>query len=147
LWLPVAEQQANEVIQGGEPDEQTECRPLTVLAVDDDELVLMSTVALLEDLGHTVLEARSGDEALAALRREPGVDLIITDQAMPRMTGIQLAEAVLAERADIPIILATGYAELPADANPSLRKLGKPFGQADLARAVAAACPPETQRA
>jgi len=141
LWLPVAEAPLDGVIEPAAAEEQTQSRPLTVLAVDDDELVLMNTVALLEDVGHTVFEARSGDEALDIFRREPGIDLIITDQAMPGMTGLQLAEAVLAERAGLPIILATGYGELPAGANPALRKLPKPFSQADLARAVAAACP------
>ena len=143
LWLPVAEQPLDQAVELAAPKEQTRIRPLTVLAVDDDDLVLMNTVALLEDLGHTVFEAHSGDEALAIFRCESRIDLVITDQAMPRMTGVQFAEAALAERADVPIILATGYGELPAGANPALRKLSKPFAQADLARAVAAACPGE----
>jgi len=58
---------------------------------------------------------------------------------MPNMTGIQLVERVLAIRPDTPIILATGYGELPGDAAARVRKLGKPFGQAELARAVAEA--------
>ena len=64
-------------------------------------LVLMNTVALLEDLGHRVFDANSGEEALAVIRREPGIELIVTDQGMPGMTGIQLVETVLAERAAI----------------------------------------------
>jgi CheY-like chemotaxis protein len=143
LWLPIAVTVADETAEPPAPQAPPEVRPLTVLAVDDDELVLMNTVALLEDLGHTVLEARSGDEALAIFHSEPTIDLVITDQAMPRMTGIQLAEAVLAERVHMPIILATGYGELPPGANPTLRKLPKPFSQAELARAVAAACSAE----
>ena len=141
LWLPVAGPKADRAVELAAPQHQALARPLTVLAVDDDELVLMNTVALLEDLGHTVLEAHSGDEALAIFRREPEIDLVITDQAMPGMTGVQFAEAALAERADVPIILATGYGELPAGANPALRKLGKPFAQGELSRAIAAACP------
>ena len=140
LWLPVAQQQLTEVVDVLEPAVKAHSRPLTILAVDDDSLVLMNTIALLEDLGHVVFEAYSGEEALAVFRREPGIDLIITDQAMPQMTGIQFAEAALAERPDIPIILATGYGELPAGANSSLRKLPKPYGQGDLARAIATAC-------
>jgi CheY-like chemotaxis protein len=111
-----------------------------VLVVDDDFLVLMSTVALLEDLGHTVLDAHSGDDALAIFRREPKIDLVITDQAMPRMTGVQLAEALFAERTGVPVILATGYGEFLPGAHPALRKLGKPYSPVDLARAIAAAC-------
>jgi PAS domain S-box-containing protein len=139
VWLPAAELQQAEVVEVEKPEDQPIFRPLTVLAVDDDELVLMNTVALLEDLGHIVFEAHSGAEALEIFRREPGIDLIITDQAMPQMTGIQFAQSALAERAEVPIILATGYGELPADAPSSLQKLPKPYGLADLTRAVSTA--------
>ena len=143
LWLPAAEPAP--IVDALEPAQLemlAACRPLTVLAVDDDTLVLMNTVALLEDLGHKVFEARSGDEALEIFRREPSIELIVTDQAMPRMTGTQFAEAALAERGDVSIILATGFGELPANASPSWRKLSKPFAQDDLARALTAACGP-----
>ena len=142
LWLPIADKQQTlpaRVLNEAAAPART--RPLTILAVDDDALVLMNTVALLEDLGHRVFEAWSGEEALEIFEREPGIDLVVTDQAMPNMTGIQLAELVLARRPDLPIILATGYGELPAGANPALSKLGKPFSQTDLARAVAEALP------
>ena len=138
LWLPVSQQRPQAAVSENAPEAQTQARPITVLVVDDDDLVLMNTVALLEDLGHTVFEARSGEEALSVFRRERCIDMIITDQAMPKMTGIQFAEAALAERADVPIILATGYGELPAG-NPSLLKLAEPFGQNELARAIAKA--------
>jgi CheY-like chemotaxis protein len=141
LWLPPAERQPREqTVEPPEPETQAECRLLTVLAVDDDELVLMNTVALLEDLGHKVFDAHSGEEALEIFRRESSIDLIVTDQAMPKMTGAQFAEKALAER-DVPIILATGYGELPPNASWALHKLPKPFGQGDLARALVAACP------
>ena len=141
LWLPVAEPAAAEGgVEPVRPALPTACRPLTVLAVDDDTLVLMNTVALLEDLGHTVFEAHSGEEALEIFRRESGIELIVTDQAMPKMTGTQFAEAALAERDDVPVILATGFGELPANASAAWHKLSKPFAQDDLARALAAAC-------
>ena len=85
-----------------------------ILAVDDDALVLLNTAAMLEDLGHTVLEAASGKDALEILRREPRIDLVITDQAMPHMTGSDLAAAIRAEKPDLPIILATGYCRTSA---------------------------------
>ena len=139
LWLPAAEWAAEVAAQPSAPDLIPASRPLTVLAVDDDALVLMNTVALLEDLGHTVFEAYSADEALTIFRRESGIDLVITDQAMPEMTGMEFAELALAERPGVPFILATGYGELPPGASPYLRKLGKPFRQEDLARAMAEA--------
>ena len=145
LWLPTAD-----ALDGGTPAGEVVpppaapvvCRPLRVLAVDDDSLVLMNTAALLEDLGHTVFDACSGREALEIFRREPELDLVITDQAMPHMTGIQLAEAIKAERPGTPIILATGYGELPPEADANILKLGKPFRQDDLMKIVAAALGP-----
>ncbi len=138
LWLPLAEVAA---VQGdttrSSDTSQSATRPLTVLAVDDDRLVLMNTVAMLEDMGHTVLEATSGHQALDILRQHATLDLLITDEAMPQMTGLQLAKIVQTERPGLPIILATGYAEVPRDS--TLPKLSKPFFQDDLARAVAAA--------
>ena len=110
-----------------------------MLVVDDDRLVLENTAAMLEDLGHAVVEALSGEEALALLRRTRTVDLVVTDYAMPGMTGLQLAGAVAAERPGTVILLSTGYAELPSDVRPSLPRLSKPFDQAALAKAIEAA--------
>ncbi|WP_425990018.1 PAS domain S-box protein [Afipia sp. DC4300-2b1] len=139
IWLPAAK--ATQPAQGGRfiKDGATGTRPLVVLAVDDDGLVLMNTAVMLQDMGHTVFEATSGDQALEILRREPSVDLVITDHAMPRMTGAQLAAAIKAERPDLPVILATGYAELPPGVDANLPKLGKPFRQQELMQAVTAA--------
>ncbi len=137
LWLPLAQSAEVEAVTATTGTAQTATRALTVLAVDDDRLVLMNTVAMLEEMGHTVLEATSGPQALEILRQHATIDLLITDEAMPQMTGLQLARIVQAERPGLPIILATGYAEVPRDA--MLPKLSKPFFQEDLARAVAAA--------
>jgi PAS domain S-box-containing protein len=142
IWLPVAIRQAEAVLQvSGAPTQASDedARSLVILAVDDDALVLMNTIAMLEDLGHTVHEAASGKEALDVFRREKDIDVVITDQAMPAMTGTQLADAIRAERRDVPIILATGFAELPAEAGRDLLKLDKPFRQEDLAQAIAVA--------
>ncbi len=118
-----------------------EAGPFRVLVVDDDSLVLMNSAAMLEDLGHTVSQAPSAAKALAVLRADPAIDLIVTDQAMPGMTGLQLAEIVRTERPHIPIILATGYAELPAGVDIAMTRLAKPFALADLAAAIAVARP------
>ena len=107
---------------------------------DDDPLVLLNTVAILEDLGHRVFEATSGAQALDILRREKAIDLVITDHVMPHMTGAELAQAIKAERPDMPIILATGYAELVVT-NVALPRLSKPFRQEDLAQALTLAVP------
>jgi CheY-like chemotaxis protein len=107
-----------------------------VLLVDDDVLIAMVTSGMLEDLGHEVIEANSGDAALAALRAGQDVDLMITDFAMPGMNGAQLAEAARRLRPDLPILLATGYAEMPNGSTIELPRLGKPYSQQDLAREI-----------
>jgi CheY-like chemotaxis protein len=104
----------------------------TILFVDDDYLIAMSTVDMLEDLGHRVIEANSAKEALEILESGTHVDAIVTDHAMPGMTGTELAERARQLRPDIPILLATGYAELPPGVSSTLPRLGKPYQQRDL---------------
>ncbi|MBY5817733.1 PAS domain S-box protein [Rhizobium leguminosarum] len=137
LWFPVASvEQATEAATDRPQQEENAPRRLRIVAVDDDGLVLMNTTLMLEDLGHTVFEAMAGTEALDILRKQQ-VDLVICDHAMPRMTGAQLAQAIRSEWPDIPIILATGYAEIPQGADiVDLPRLGKPFSQAQLAEAI-----------
>ena len=136
LWLPVAAEQAIDVPQGTES--RKDCMGATLLLVDDDFLINLSTKALLEDLGHTVFDASSGARALEVLKAETSIELMITDYAMPGMTGVQLAEAARALRPDLPILLATGYAELPAGKAFDLPRLSKPYLQSQLAEQIAA---------
>jgi DNA-binding NtrC family response regulator len=111
-------------------------RRLIVLVVDDDPLVLTNMAAMLDDIGHRVFEAGSAREALTILRRESGIQLVITDQAMPQMTGMQLIEEIKDNWPDLPVILATGFAELPPGTDPRQITLAKPFRQHDLAYAA-----------
>ncbi len=137
LWLPVAAGSDLVLNEAALRPLNGKQGPLRILAVDDDALVLLNTAAMLEDLGHTVLEATSGTSALEIIRREDNIDLVITDQAMPHMTGSDLAAAIRLEKPDMPIILATGFAELPPGADEGLPKLSKPFLQQQLADAIA----------
>nr|WP_250890077.1 ATP-binding protein [Sphingobium nicotianae] len=140
LWLPAAQaDDVNMIAPSDQASQNNMVGRLKVLAVDDDGLILMNTSALLEDLGHSVLEASSGTQALDLLRKYPDIDLLITDQAMPNMTGTQLVHHVSELRPDLPIILATGYGEVPAGFETSVVKLGKPFAQTLLAQALAQA--------
>jgi len=111
-------------------------RRLTLLFVDDDFLISLSTAALLEDLGHEVVKASSGAGALEVLKSGKPVDLMITDYAMPGMTGVQLAEAARQLRPGLPILLATGYADLPARTKMDLPRLSKPYQQKQLAERI-----------
>jgi len=90
---------------------------------------------MLEDLGHTVLAAGSGSEALGLLA-ENSVDLMITDQAMPNMMGAELAISVRERWPQIPIIVATGYAEIEPSMELNFPRLSKPFTEAQLRREI-----------
>lgn len=140
LWLPLAGPLASVARRGKQvkhPDTEPDHVPrsLTILAVDDDPLVLMNTIAMLEDMGHRVIDAMSGAEALRKLG-DGQVDLLITDQAMPQMSGSELARQIRAAHPDLPVVLATGYAELPPGGDEQLPRLSKPFSQADLEKIV-----------
>jgi len=136
LWLPQAEGIVRAHVR---PDEGTAASPdtpsLTVLAVDDDDLVLTNLTAMLEDLGQRVLAASSAAEALSLVSRNT-VDLVITDFAMPKVNGVQLATALTAMYPNLPVVLATGFAELREGEAKALPRLAKPFTQADLARVL-----------
>jgi CheY-like chemotaxis protein len=113
-------------------------RSVTILLVDDDPLVCTGTAAMLEDLGHRVLEAQSGEEALAVLEQNLQIELVITDHAMPGLTGLGLYSRLRASHPHIPVVLASGYADLPTrDAAPAeMIRLAKPFLQDDVAQAI-----------
>jgi CheY-like chemotaxis protein len=139
IWLPIAEELPVAPAQSVSPPSSTKSsRGLTVLAVDDDPLVLTNMSAMLEDLGHTVFEANSAHRALDVLRRESSIELVLTDQGMPQRTGLQLIEEIKTRWPHLPVILATGFAELPAGTDPQQITLAKPFVQKDLAQAVEA---------
>jgi PAS domain S-box-containing protein len=98
IWLPTAERLATrEPIPSPAPAVKRYYEPLVVLAVDDDPLVLTNTVAMLEELGHTAIEASSGRRALEILRDDNSIDVVVTDQVMPGMTGAELAKTIREE--------------------------------------------------
>ena len=107
-------------------------RSAVILFVDDDPLIAMSTTEMLEDLGHHVIGASSGVHALDIIKSEQPIDLMLTDHVMPGMTGVELAAASRQLRPSLPILLATGYAELPEGAQLDLPRLAKPYHQDQL---------------
>jgi PAS domain S-box-containing protein len=107
-------------------------RALSILAVDDDALVLLNTAAMLEDAGHQVVVAYSGRQALDILSKGERFDLLATDQAMPGMTGAELVEIVRSKYPDLAVALMTGYAELPPGVAEGVPRLAKPFMQTQL---------------
>lgn len=136
LWLPLATAELpTEGLTTTEAiDEAGE--PLVVLAVDDDPLVLTNTVAMLDELGHSVLVANSGDEAVVIFQRHPEIDLVLTDEVMPGLSGSQLAERIRELRPMASVALVSGYADLhpaPGRSLSTLPRLAKPFTLAQLA--------------
>jgi PAS domain S-box-containing protein len=107
-------------------------RSAVILFVDDDPLIAMSTMEMLEDLGHRVIGANSGLHALDIIKSDQPIDLMMTDHVMPGMTGIELAAASREVRPSLPILLATGYADLPEGAQLDLPRLAKPYHQDQL---------------
>ena len=107
-----------------------------ILIVDDNSLVSMNTAYMLADLGHSVFEVPSGVHALRMLETDAQFDLIVTDYAMPGMTGLELAKKIKAIYPRMPIVIATGYAELPPHATLGFPRLSKPYTQQQLADAI-----------
>jgi signal transduction histidine kinase/ActR/RegA family two-component response regulator len=136
LWLPVTgEALAPHAAKKTVTDAHVVPK-MKVLVVDDDPLVAMSTVDMLEDLGHEVVECNSAEQALEVLR-DQDIDLLVTDYSMPRMNGAQLAQTAQELRPRLSILVATGYAELPAGFELAVPRLGKPYQQQDLAAEIA----------
>jgi signal transduction histidine kinase len=132
LYFPTAKPGAAEPPPRSSPDIGVASRSCTVLLVEDDPMVAVTAESMLESLGHQVLMASSGTEALNVLQGNSRIDLVITDHAMPQMTGSELADQIRVIRPDMPVILATGYAELPNPGESGLPRLCKPYCLEDL---------------
>ncbi|MEX3959051.1 ATP-binding protein [Trinickia sp. EG282A] len=142
LWLPVTSQALS--VPATADAESPVIEPAvtaraTILLVDDDALISTSTAYLLEDMGHEVIEVNSGADALSVLEQGRNVDLLITDYAMPKMTGAQLARAARELRPGLPILIATGYADLPQAMSMDIPRLRKPYQQKQLVAEIAKA--------
>ena len=135
LWLPAAGDAADRPDPAAAPAVPGERRPMTLLLVDDEELVRSGTAEMLRDLGHTVFEAASGGEALIRLADGLPIDALVTDYKMPGMSGAELAKRLRSLRPDTPVLLITGYTGSAVEA-ADLPRLDKPFRQIDLAMAL-----------
>lgn len=85
---------------------------LCVLVVEDNDLVRMLTVEVLEEIGYQVLQAEDAEEALPILQGDTAIHLLLTDVGLPGMNGEELASAAREARPDLPILFATGFAEI-----------------------------------
>ena len=142
LWLPASPAAAADRENQVRPSNAGEDRVLQVLVVDDDPIVRASTVAMIEDLGHRALDAASAADALEVLRAQPRIDAVITDYAMPGVTGTALAAQLGRIRPDLPVVIATGYADMLPLAS-TLPRLDKPYRQKELAALLETLMQPE----
>jgi PAS domain S-box-containing protein len=116
-------------------------RPLSILLVDDDELIHASVGPMLGVMGHTVISASGGEEALARMAGGLHPDLVILDMNMPGMTGAQALPRILAMRPDQPVVLASGHTAQDLEAlqagRPNVRQLKKPFSMDEMQELLA----------
>ncbi|WP_270938499.1 ATP-binding protein, partial [Falsiroseomonas oryzae] len=135
LWLPVSGMAA--VPAPADPRAVVPSQGQgAVLVVDDEPLVLESTAAMLEELGYEPVRVDSAEAALAMLDERQDVAAVLTDHAMPGMTGAALAARLRTERPGLPVILATGYASAGNDDAGALPRLLKPYGLGQLSEAL-----------
>ena len=109
---------------------------ITILCVDDEDIPRTLRKMVLQKKGYTVLTASSGKEALACLG-EGGIDLVLSDQMMPGMTGTELTKAVKHVYPHLPVILISGVNEIPLDAIYADRFVSKVGGPELLFQSVA----------
>lgn len=115
-----------------------------ILLVDDEEAVLGAMEEILSHLGYQVTAESESLEAMQVFRRQPdGFDLVITDQNMPHLMGVKLSEKIREIRADIPIVICTGYSHASAGISPEMcRAIGirelllKPVNSRQMAESV-----------
>jgi len=135
LYLPVADRTAAVQTRTATEPAKSVGRRLSVLLVDDEDIVRIATAEMIRDLGHDVVEAGSGAEALASLENGLDVDVLITDYMMPGMDGAALALRVGKTHPQLPVLLITGYTGR-AEEVLHLPRLAKPFGRAEIAEAL-----------
>ena len=148
LWIPRAPEDAFDQIADTETEDfpgDSGTRPLKILLVDDHPEVRTTTAAMLEELGHSVVEVANGKDALTALKNGQGrCDLLISDYAMPHLSGTEFVRQARELHPGIPALIITGYAETDAVADLP-KKVGillKPFVPRALENAIARACNP-----
>ena len=138
VYLPIPE---FDVVEIDETEQAIPTGYESILLVEDEPSLIELGQGILENLGYCVDSASNGTKALAMIGRDPDkYDLLLTDQTMPKMTGLELAMQARKIRPDMPVILCTGYSEQISSVD--LRRAGvdqlitKPMLMVDLATAV-----------
>ena len=132
IWLPRSRTAPAAQVA---PEEEPHCAPLRVLLAEDDAAVRAVSEACLRELGHQVVAVASGTAALALFEGDDAFDLVMTDFAMPGMSGAEIAESFAERRPDLPVLVVSGFAEI-ASLPATVSTLRKPFSRAALAQAL-----------
>jgi nitrogen-specific signal transduction histidine kinase/CheY-like chemotaxis protein len=130
LWLPVSGERVTAAEERVEAIADSHFG--SVLLVDDEPLIRMSTADMLSDLGYSVTEAGSGEAALQLIDEGFVPDILITDHLMPGITGTELAQRVRCTAPETIVLIVSGYADVEGIA-PDVARLTKPFRESDLA--------------
>jgi CheY-like chemotaxis protein len=143
IWLPRAPDVAAALPERADRrGAVADMESMRVLLVDDHEGVRTTTAALLRDVGHQVIEAADGPEVLAMLADDPGCcDLLISDYAMPHVSGAEVIRQARALRPGLPAVIITGYADAQSISRrpEDVLVLSKPFTPDQLKLAIQAA--------
>lgn len=142
VYLPLYQDEESDKPKGSEAvDSNVPTGRERILLVDDERSLVKLNSQVLERLGYQVTGLTSSPQALELFRQDPqAFDLVVTDQTMPRLTGVEMAREMMSLRPELPIILCTGYSDLVSP--ESVRKMGlkgyllKPLVKRDLAQAV-----------
>ena len=137
LWLPATAEARAPPNAPGDGQSLASGPRGTVLLVDDEELVRLSTADMLGELGYAVVEATSAEEALRLIAQGLRPDVLVTDHLMPGMSGADLARALRGGGHAVKVLVVSGYAETDG-LDSDLPRLTKPFRSADLAASLAA---------
>ncbi len=112
----------------------------TVMLVEDEDAVRLFSARALRNKGYKVIEAKSGENALELLEKNPGIDVLVTDVVMPQMDGTELIKRVRERIPDMRVICISGYAEETfrkrLDSSQDVHFLPKPFTLEQLAGKV-----------
>jgi PAS domain S-box-containing protein len=141
-WLPALDEMHSLAVEPA--GEAPRGRGETVMIVDDEPALVALAEETLAELGYRAVAFDSGVLALQAFRAEPKrIDLVLTDETMPELTGTELAREINRLRPEIPIIIMSGYSDMPlrerAQSAGVSAVLGKPLVRRNIAEALARA--------
>jgi CheY-like chemotaxis protein len=137
LWLPGTDAPATPPSPLPPPTSVSPERVATILVADDTPGVRVAIARALRDLGHVVIEAGDGEEAAVLAEAQPELDLVVTDMAMPRLSGRELAARVRRRHPEVKVLTVSGYHD-ELSALPGESVLYKPFSPEALAARVQA---------